>query len=179
MASKGIVIKSSTITCILGGTALFLVIASFSGQLIVHFTGHPTVFGFVPLFNVDNEGNFPTFSTLLLLIAAALLMVISLQEKNCESTQTSHWRTLSIVFIMMAIDEYVGLHESLGEPTDKLLGTNHPGIFYYPWVIPGMLIVLIFGLYYLKFWSALPRKRGSLFLWQLSCISPDALGWSF
>jgi hypothetical protein len=165
MSSKKIVFASSTITRILSGTAVLLVIASFTGQLIVHFTGHPTVFGFVPLFNVDNEANFPTFfSTLLLLIAAALLAVISLLEKNRESAQVSHWRILSILFFMMAIDEYVSLHERMGAPIKSLLGANHFGIFYYAWVIPGMLIVLIFGLYFLKFWLSLPKETRLIFL---------------
>jgi hypothetical protein len=177
MSSKKIVFISSTITRILGGTAVLLVIASFKGQLMVHFTGHPTVFGFVPLFNLNEEANFPTFfSTFLLLIAAGFLAVVACLEINRENSWFSHWKILSILFFMMAIDEYVSLHERMGEPIKSLLGADYSGIFYYPWVIPGMLIVLIFGLYFLKFWSSLPQKTKLTFFIAASIYIAGCIG---
>lgn len=165
MVVTPISLNPSSIARALGAIALLLVLASIAGQLMVYLTGHEHVFGLVRLFNVGTELNLPAFfSTFLLLVAALLLAVITILEKKRSASHVSHWTVLSFGFLFMAVDEAVTLHEMLVEPTRKLLGDGDLGAFYFAWVIPGSVLVLVLGLYFLKFLLHLPAKTRFTFL---------------
>lgn len=165
MTSNPISLNPSSIARILGAVAFFLVLASVAGQLTVYLTGHEQVYGLVRLFNVDTELNLPAFfSTFILVFAALLLAVITVLEKKRMTAHISHWAVLTFGFLLMAVDEAVSLHEMLVEPTRKLLGDDNLGAFYFAWVIPGIVIVLVLALYFLKFLLHLPAKTRFTFL---------------
>ena len=165
MTSNPISLNPSSIARILGAVAFFLVLASVAGQLTVYLTGHEQVYGLVRLFNVDTELNLPAFfSTFILVFAALLLAVITVLEKKRMAAHISHWAVLTFGFLLMAVDEAVSLHEMLVEPTRKLLGDDNLGAFYFAWVIPGIVIVLVLALYFLKFLLHLPAKTRFTFL---------------
>lgn len=165
MTSNPILLNPSSIARALGAVALLLVLASAAGQLTVYLTGHEQVYGLVRLFNVDTELNLPAFfSTFILVFAALLLAVITVLEKKRMATHASHWAVLAFGFLLMAVDEAVSLHEMLVEPTRKLLGDDNLGAFYFAWVIPGIVIVLVLALYFLKFLLHLPAKTRFTFL---------------
>lgn len=165
MAVTPISLNPSSVARALGAVAFFLVLASIAGQLMVYLTGHEHVYGLVRLFNVGTELNLPAFfSSFLLLFAALLLAVITVLEKKQGASHVAHWTVLSFGFLLMAVDESVSLHEMLVEPTRKLLGDNDLGAFYFAWVIPGSVLVLALGLYFLKFLLHLPAKTRLTFL---------------
>ncbi len=165
MVSNQISVKPSRIARVLGLVAFLLVLASTGGQLTAYLTGHPTIFGLVTLFYVDAEQNIPTFfSTFLLLFAALLLAVITVLKRNQMASHVSHWAILSCGFLLMAADEAVSLHERLIEPTRKLLGDAQLGIFYFAWVIPGIALILVLTLLFVRFLLGLPAKTRLAFL---------------
>jgi len=64
----------------------------------------------------------------------------------------------------MAVDEAWLIHERLIKPMQQLLGGGNSGIFDVAWVIPGIAIVLILALFFLRFLLRLPQKTGLSFL---------------
>ncbi|MGV8899582.1 MAG: hypothetical protein ACOH2B_10145 [Burkholderiaceae bacterium] len=177
MTSNSISLNPSYIARALGAVALFLVLASTAGQLTVYLTGHERVYGLVRLFNVGTELNLPAFfSTFILVFAALLLAVITVLEKKRQASHVFHWAVLAFGFLFMAVDEAVTLHEMMVEPTRKLLGDGNLGAFYFAWVIPGIVIVLVLGLYFLKFLLHLPAKTRFTFLMAAIIYLGGAIG---
>ena len=48
----------------------------------------------------------------------------------------------------MAFDEGFSVHERLIGPFRGLMSNHDLGVFYYAWVIPGIALVLILGLFF-------------------------------
>ncbi|AOY60202.1 conserved uncharacterized protein [Desulfococcus multivorans] len=165
MAFNQITLNPSGIVRLLGAMAFFLVLASIVGQLSLYLTGPDHIDTLIQLFYIDAERNFPTiFSTLLLLFASLLLLAITLVERRRAGSAVSDWALLSLGFLCMAADEGWQFHERLMKPMYRLLGVENLGIFYFPWVIPGIALVLVLGLYFSKFLLHLPAKTRRNFL---------------
>jgi len=148
---------------ILGVLAFLLIFASVAGQLTKYFTGHEQVCGLIPFLYVSNEQNLPTlFAVFLLFFAAVLLAIITLYQMKQKAHDLSKWAILSFGFLFMAVDEGCSMHEKLMGPMRALLGGRPLGVFYYAWVIPGFMVVILAGLFFLKFLLRLPKKQSSL-----------------
>ena len=159
MAINRISLNPLSVARVLGATALVLVLASVAGQLTVYLTGHDHVHGLVRLTYVDDEQNIPTFFEALLLFCAALLFaVITVLERKNARPRGPYWAVLSAGFLLMACDEAASLHELLSEPMSSLWGGSPRGIFYHPWVIPGIAVVIVCGLFFVGFLRHLPAK---------------------
>lgn len=177
MVSNQISLNPLSIVRVLGAVAFLLVLASTGGQLTAYLTGHDHVYGLVRLFYFDAEQNIPTFfSTFLLLFAALLLAVITVLKRNRTASHVSHWAILSFGFLFMAADEAVSLHERLVEPTRKLLGGGKLGVFYFAWVIPGIALVIVLALFFLRFLLRLPTKTRLTFLMAAILYIGGAIG---
>jgi hypothetical protein len=177
MSSHQRSLNPSSIARILGLIAFLLVLASVAGQLASYLTKHNHIYGLVRLFNVDAEQNIPTyFSTLLLLLATVFLSVITILQRKQKAPYVSHWVILSLGFFYMAADEALSFHEMLIGPIRNLLGEGHVGIFTFSWVIPGMMVVFVLGLFYLKFWLHLPLKTRLIFLMAAVIYIGGAIG---
>jgi hypothetical protein len=149
----------------LGMVALLLVLFSIGGQFSTYMLASPVLAGLAPAFYVDVEHNIPTyFSVVLLLIAASLLAAIATRNRKQGMAHVSEWVVLSVGFSFMAIDEAFQYHERLNLPIGALLGDGNLGVFYYPWVIPGIALVFVLGLYFLRFLQHLPATFRSRFL---------------
>lgn len=165
MSVHRISVEPSTVARVLGWITLVLVLASLAGQLSRHFAGHDFVYGLVPLFDLDGERNIPTlFSVCLLAGAAALLAVIALLKNNQGAADVSRWVMLAIGFLCMAADEGWSFHERLIQPMRGLMGGESFGIFYYAWVIPGIIILLLVAPIFVQFLLRLPAHVRNLFL---------------
>ncbi len=165
MNNPQIVLKPSAIALTLGKIAFFFVIVSSTGQLFRIFTGHGNVHGLLPLFNLDQENNFPSyFSMFLGLSASALLTLITILEKKRAAAYISHWATLALGFLYISIDEIISLHESLSAPTSQIFGNDLPSIFHWAWVIPAMALVIFLALYFFKFLLHLSTNTRQIFL---------------
>ncbi len=149
----------------LGIAAFFLVLASLAGQLAVRVFGYRGSRVFIHLFNVDAEHNIPTYFSMILLLAAAFLLgVTAAAERTRKSPDVPYWVILAAGFLFMSVDEVAVLHEKLIEPVKRLGNGLGHGFFYYSWVIPGLVVVLIVGLVFFRFLSRLEPKTRFAFL---------------
>jgi|GEM_PF-798470 len=150
---------------LLGAAALLLILLSIGGQFSKFMLGHPFLTRLAPLFYVDVEQNIPTFfSVALILIATALLTVITLLSKRQGMPHVREWALLSVGFFLMAYDEAFQVHERLNIPVGMLLGDGSLGVFYFAWVIPGIALVFVLGIFFLKFLLHLPPLTRLRFL---------------
>jgi len=101
-------------------------------------------------FLLDSELSVPAwFSSLLILGCAVPLGVIAMFQRRARSAYALHWSFLAAIFLVLSLDEMVGLHETLSDPLRRYLGAG--GVFYHAWVIPAGLFVLGLAASYAKF----------------------------
>jgi hypothetical protein len=166
-----------TIARILGGAALILVVASIAGNFSTLVLGHSHLKGLVPLFNLDREHNIPTFFSMLLLLTSALLLSgIAIINGKQRLPHVSKWAILSFGFLFMSYDEIFAVHEKLIMPLRTLLGDSNLDIFYFAWVIPGIAVVFVLGLFFYKFLLYLPAKTRLRFLISATLYIGGAIG---
>jgi hypothetical protein len=154
---------------------IFLTIANIAGIYSTFYLGHNKVKGLVPLFNVGRESSIPTYySSITLLICAILIWFIALSKKEENNNYTRHWQGLSIIFLYLSIDEGARIHEWLSEPIRDLLSLG--GFFYYSWVIPYIILALLFISIYYNFLLDLPTQTKRLFVISGGIFVLGALG---
>lgn len=130
----------------------------------------------ISLFNLDTEINYPSwYSSFTLLFCGILLGIIAAAQKKQGDRYFRHWKVLSWIFVLFSLDEILSLHEIL-IVDDLRKALNLGGFFYFIWVIPGAIFVLLTALAYLKFLLHLPRKTRELFLLAGSIYVGGALG---
>jgi hypothetical protein len=140
---------------------LFLELASIAGQVSKYVLGFDHLASFVALFDLDGEGNVPTwYSSFTLLLCSILLARISYFDYRNRGRSFLHWSMMSGVFLGMSLDEAAGIHEKMNVLRHIL---DVGGFFYYAWVIVGIAFVLIFALTYLSFVTQLPARTRRLF----------------
>jgi hypothetical protein len=131
-------------------------------------------------FNVGEDANVPTwYSSFTLLLCSLLLAVIGAAKKRRSDRFALHWTVLSVIFLLMSIDEVATIHEASGEALGSIfrsLGFSLSGLLYANWVIPGILFVFVVALAYLRFFFDLPRKMRLWFLVAGALFVVGALG---
>jgi hypothetical protein len=119
--------------------------------------------GLRDLFDVDKERNVPAmFSFCLLLIASVVLAMIAYRQKPGDVPRAGMWAGLSAVFLYLALDEGLELHERVAHVTADMLGGGR--LLDYAWVIPYAVFVLVFFLMYRRFLGQLPAETRRGFL---------------
>lgn len=114
-------------------------------------------------FRLGQEQNIPTwYQSSTLLICCLLLALIAYGKREVHAPYARHWVALSIIFLLLSMDESASIHEKASAPVR--LGFGVDGFLYYAWVIPALILVLIFVLSYLQFLGHLPAKTRYLFL---------------
>ncbi|MDP3469804.1 MAG: hypothetical protein Q8S11_15795 [Daejeonella sp.] len=117
--------------------------------------GYTNFYGFKK-FYFDDEETIPTyFSAINLLFAGILLALITNLKSRVNDPFTLHWRILSILFVLLSIDEIAGFHEMTIDPLVQTFHLN--GYMRFPWVILGVIFMTGFSLYYFQFLKALPK----------------------
>ena len=130
----------------------------------------------ISLFNLDREINYPSwYSSFTLLFCAILLGIIASAKKKQGDRYFGHWKALGFIFVFFSLDEILSLHEIL-IINDLRKALDLGGHFYFIWVIPGAIFVVVTGLAYLKFLLHLPRKTRDFFLLAGSIYVGGALG---
>ena len=121
-------------------------------------TGYPAVF------SVSNEGKLPTFySGLTLLVAALLLAATAAHEHRSGGRFVRHWFGLSLIFVFMAADEMLEIHELSMVPVRRAFGITG-GPLFFAWVIPAAVFLMLLAITYARFLIALPRPSMRAFL---------------
>ena len=133
------------------------------------------VLGLARLFDVDGEDNVPAiFSFGLLLFAAVLLSLITLQQPRGARPRRALWGGLAAVFFYLATDEGFELHERVSRSAARVLGAHE--LSYYAWIAPYALGALVFGVAYARFLGQLPRPIRIRFLAAGTVYVSGALG---
>ncbi len=138
-----------------------MIFGGVSMVLARHFSGLPLRWG--QIFNLNAENNLPTwFSSTELLTCAVLLTVIAAIKRKQGERWWTHWAVLTILFLLLSIDEAASLHEKVFAPLRQSLGLT--GIFWKAWVVPGMIFVAAFVIAFVRFLRHLPRRLALLFI---------------
>lgn len=117
------------------------------------------------LFDLDSENNLPTwFSAALLMLAAAVTWLRACVEGEPRVT---HWTVLAVGFAVLSVDEVAGMHETFNTAVD------------FTWAIPGGLLVLAVGVYFVPFLLALPRATARRFVLAGALYVAGAVGMEF
>lgn len=116
MQNHQLIIKISAITRLLGFVAIVLQLISFSTRFIVYFTDYVQIRGLgflINMFYVGAERNIPTaFSAFILIVASALLFVITALKWKKPKSFYLIWLILSFGFFYLAMDEAMILHDN-------------------------------------------------------------------
>lgn len=179
MPKNKVLFNPASVACWLATAALILVLTSTVIESADYATGRNSVFlhKLVKLFYVELELNIPAFFSMLLLLAASLLLaVIAVLSKRQTNSRAAQWAILSAGFLLMAFDEIVAVHERLIEPMREILGADSLGIFYFAWVVPAVGLVLLLALYFLRFLRSLPPKTRFFFLLAATLYLGAAIG---
>ena len=136
-------------TLLLLATAVLLV-AIHTGLYLYNYQLEELEWLLLQLFDLDEENNLPTwFSSFILLNSAFFVYLASLQP-NLE--KRAHWRFIAFGFLLLAIDEVAGMHESFNSSIEI------------NWAIPGAILVLFIFAAYVPFLLSLRGKLALLFI---------------
>ncbi len=113
-------------------------------------------------FYMDAESNIPTFiNSLMLFIASLLLTAIGSWKMSVKDKYRFQWVILALIFLLLSIDEVATLHERLIKPMRAVFGAD--GIFYFAWIVPGLIAVGAFVVSFLTFFLHLDGRFKLLF----------------
>lgn len=110
------------------------------------------------LFFLDGEGNLPAIFSTWLFLLNAVIFLITWKAAGLAGEGQKIWLLLSSVFVFLALDESISIHERLINPFREALDAT--GIFYYTWIIPyGIGVVLLAIIAAPVFWRMQKRIR--------------------
>lgn len=152
----------------LNGLSLFI-------RFLIRYVGLDIGDDFSRLFDTAKEANITSwFSSELLLIAGALLLLIARVKTHSSDKYSNHWNAMAWFFFFLSMDEIAGLHEELIVPLRNATGAT--GIFHFAWVMVAIPLVLLFVLINIRFLFSLPRKTAYQFVVAGALFVTGALG---
>ena len=163
---------------------LFLTCASIAAMSADAIWGHQGLLKFLRIFKANSDHTAGTwYSSLTLLLCSSLLGIIAAAKKRYGDRYTRHWGVLSIIFLLLSVDEVAKIHETIGtmfwtsvKSADLIPRSfmNYASVYF--WIVPGAVFVLIVLLGYLRFLAHLPKKTLVLFLVAGALFVGGALG---
>ena len=150
------------VACLLAVAVTCLTLLSIMGRLAVILLPDFPLRDFTArLFDLDQEVNVPTvYSTLTILICSALMAVIARSELMLGSGQGRPWRLLSLIFLGLALDELLSLHEELTDRVDIGMLNRFTR---FSWLVVGGCLVVLFAVAFGRFFLHLPSRTRRLF----------------
>lgn len=146
------------VAAILATVVAFLVVANVTSYMLRNTRWDPLFQQYFVAFNLDREHNIPTYySALQMLLAAGLLGLIAAGKFKARGRFARSWAVLAIIFVYLAIDEVMTLHEQLAGPIGEAVQVS-PLLNFFPWLIVAIPLVLLFAAVYTRFLLHLPRK---------------------
>lgn len=141
----------------LAGTAALLLAINAVLQCVAAATGHNSIYGLRPTFDVSLERTIPAFfSSVMLLFSGALLLLMATCHRRRGERFPRLWQLLGLVFVYLAIDESVGFHEKLSEPMSLIVSNRGP--LHFTWVAAAIPLLCFLGLVYFRALWALPSR---------------------
>ncbi len=109
-----------------------------------------------------------------LLYSLLLAGVIAAAGRQNGKPGHRHFAAMSILFLLMSLEETVDMHGKLGRPLG--LALQPTGFFRFAWVIVGIPIVLVVGMAFVPLLLSLPRRIGLLFVAAGTVFVSGAIG---
>ena len=179
--AAALAIHAKTIGRALITAVLLINIASLAARVARYAWGYEGLLKPLRLFDAGEENTIPTwFSSSQLLLCSFLLAAIALAHKRSGGRYRRHWGILSLIFVLLSVDEVASMHESLDAELERLLaattGFDPGGPISSFWVVPAAAFTLVVLLAYLGFIAHLPRTTRRLFLLAGALFVLGALG---
>lgn len=150
-------VDARKVVAVLGTVAVVLVVLNLGVNALKLVVDDRSLSGVAPLFELKSERNLPTFfSGFLHVLNAQLLFLAWMVRRRSESRQVI-WLLLSGVFLFLAADEMLEIHELLIEPLRAGLDTS--GLLYDAWVLVYGVAALAIGALFFPVWW---RLRGDV-----------------
>lgn len=141
--------------------SLVLLGASVLQDLRLYVGSKPDLSAKIWLLDVDVEQSFFTWLSVVALFVVAQLLFRAAGEAAARGERFRwHWLVLSVLFLLVSIDEFTGLHEKLSEAMASR--TTHTGLMYFVWAAPAGLISLAGLAAFVPFLRSFPARLGVL-----------------
>jgi len=164
------------------GLVSLILLLGLLSYIFTYLNGFGSLLGHLSSLDVGAERSIPTyFSVINLLFASILLYALFRHEKINMQKGTNYWLFLSILFLILSIDESVGIHEKFGRLYNYLAHNNIiPDIFEtHGWLAFGIPFVVIFGLGMIPFLKLLPRATRYYFIFAGAVFVIGAVGFEY
>src|ERR671938_1885834 len=160
---------------------LAITLAGLAARFAMYMWGQEGYLEALRIFDVGEERSIPTwFESIQFLLCSVLLAVIAFAKKQRNDRYSLHWSVLSIILLLLSLDEVASIHEAIGQQSERLLhsttGLTPGGAIKFFWVVPGAIFVFIVLLAYLRFLADLPRSTRYSFLFAGALFVLGALG---
>lgn len=118
-----------------------------------------------PMFDVDEEYNlYSGLSTANLLAAAALLGLIARETRRRALPRVAYWTALSAIFVYLAFDEAMVIHERLIPLGDAMMRDLFGLRFHVAWWLPVLPVLVLLAAAFLQFVLTLPARTRLFFI---------------
>ena len=160
---------------------LFITLAGLAARFALYMWDDVKFLEPLRIFDVGEERSIPTWlESILFLLCSILLAVVAVASKQRNDRYSLHWNVLSIILLLLSLDEVASIHEAIGQQSERLLhsttGLTPSGAISFFWVVPGAVFVIIVLLAYLRFLANLPQTTRRLFLFAGALFVLGALG---
>lgn len=141
--------------------------------------GREHVFGLVRMFDVVAEANVPSWwSSVLLLICAALLGVVARIAFVQRDRYRWHWLALGLLFVLLSLDEAAMIHEAVQAMLRRDLSRGDAEHTLASILYTSLLATIAF-VGSARFLAALPRRTAGLFVLAGAMFVAGAIGVDF
>ncbi|HRE51494.1 MAG TPA: hypothetical protein PK339_08740 [Flavitalea sp.] len=130
--------------------------------------------GIYYFFNACEEKSAQTFFSAFLLVTAAAVVVLVGKMLEPKHPTRRYWFVLGGLFIFMALDETLTIHEQFNKLRPAL--NDQSGIFYFAWIIPYSILAIGAGVYFFRFLFLLPPATRNLFILSGAIFVGAAIG---
>lgn len=158
-----ITIQRRKVFVILIAIVIFLGVAHMASLFSAYILNNDIGQLIAPKFNLDEEGNFPSFySAVAILVCSGLFAVIACEQQRNQKPYWPQWWGLAAIFLFLSLDEAAQIHELFDNDT-LLSGLQTTGLWAWPWVIPYLILVVLFTIVFFKFFLSLSTQYKLLF----------------
>jgi hypothetical protein len=169
---------------ILVGFIVAIALLHIAAVLLPGRTSNANLLSLAPWFDLDNEFNFPTVYTGLLLGSCAFMgCILALLAHHLQNSL--RWACISLVFFYLALDELLVIHERLALPIRNALLIAPENILFHAWIIPAAAVTMLLGVFILfikgrnKIAAAQKHILVCLFILALGVIFLEMVGTQF
>ena len=129
------------VTLALGGVFALLLIAHIFVLVMRFRFGYTHLKGLAPMFHFDTERSVPALFSSFLLAMSAVGLWLSGCLNRSRGEGRCYWCFLALIFVFLAIDETVGIHERLSKPSYEAFGDDY--LLSFGWLIPYQVAVAV------------------------------------